>query len=162
MAGTSKPPLSLRFHTESAPISGDSFTMTVPLEENSGRKICISKVPVISEQDVRAIYPFPADDGTLGCAFKLDEHGRIAIDTLSQERRGSLLLGFVNSRLVTTMEIDRHVTSGVLYIARGLRPEEIEIMKKHFPVLGENKKKPAKKRTAELDPNAPKTVDLRD
>jgi hypothetical protein len=139
MAGTSKPPLSLRFHTETNPNGGDEFTLKVPLPD-SNQTLCLSKVAVISEQDVMAIFPFPANDGTQGCALKLDEHGRIALDTLSQESRGTMLLGFLNTRLVSAVQIDRHVTSGVLYIARGLTPQEIGILSKHFPALGAKKK----------------------
>ena len=154
IAGASKPPISLRFHTEAASNSGEEFTLNVALPDST-RKICVSRVAAISENDVAAIFPFPADDGTQGCAFKLDEHGRIGLDTLSQESRGTLLLGFLNTRLVTAVVIDRHVTSGVLYVARGLTPEEIVLLSNHFPVLGADKKKKAnKKHTAQVNPNA--------
>lgn len=156
IAAGSKPPLSLRFHTETNPNSGDQFAMTLPLP-GSNRKITLSKVAAISENDVVAIYPFPAADGTMGCAFKLDAHGRIAIDTLSLENHGTLLLGFLNNRLVSAVEIDRHVTDGVIYVARGLRPEEITILGKSFPTLGAQKNKKKKtepKHTAQVvDPD---------
>ena len=152
-AGASKPPLSLRFHTETSASNGDEFTLKATLP-NSTRKICLSKVAFISEDDVVAIYPFPANDGTQGCAFKLDNHGRIGLDTISQENRGSLMVGFLNTRVVTTMEIDRHVTSGVIYIAQGLTPQEIALLTKHFPVLGAKKKKAAAKHTAQVNPDA--------
>lgn len=154
IAGASKPPISLRFHTETNPNGGDEFTLNVPSAADASRKICLSKVAVISEEDVVAIFPFPADDGTQGCAFKLDEHGRIALDTLSQESRGTLLMGFLNTRLVTTMMIDRHVTSGVIYIKSGLTAQEIALLSKRFPTLGAKKKKAAAKHTAQVNPNA--------
>jgi len=144
IAAANKPPVSLRFHTEINPNAGEQFALNVPLPD-SNRKVTISKVAVISEYDVAAIFPFPAADGTMGCAFKLDAHGRIGIDTLSQESRGSLLVGFLNNRLVSAVEIDRHVTDGVLYVARGLRPEEIAILSKCFPVLGDPKNKKKEK-----------------
>ena len=152
IAAANKPPISLRFHTETNPNAGDQFALTIPLP-NSNRKITLSKVAAISENDVVAIYPFPAADGTMGCAFKLDAHGRIALDTLSQESHGTLFLGFLNNRLISAVQIDRHVTSGVIYVARGLRPEEIVLLTKSFPVLGDPKHKKNKK--AEPKPTGP-------
>jgi hypothetical protein len=144
IAAANKPPVSLRFHTEINPNAGDQFALSIPLPD-SNRKITLSKVALISEYDVVAIYPFPAADGTMGCAFKLDAHGRIGIDTISLQNHGSLLVGFLNNRLISAVEIDRHVTDGVLYVARGLRPEEIALLSKSFPVLGDPKHKKKKK-----------------
>ena len=138
LAAASKPKLTIRFHIESSSSSSSSFAVGTTLP-GSSKPITISKIADISENDVAAIFPFPADDGTMGCALKLDEHGRIILASISQEYRGTLLLGFVNGRAVTAMLIDRRVNDGVITIARGLTPAEIELMKKAFPTLGEKK-----------------------
>lgn len=151
IAGTSKPKLSIRFHLEANPNSGSSFTMQTVLP-NSNRPVYLSKVCEISEKDVVAIFPFPADDGTQGCALKLDNHGRIALDLLSEQNHGATLVGFVNARLVTAMLIDRKVGDGIITIPRGLVPTEIEMMRKEYPTLGETGKK---KKT----PKAPRVPD---
>ena len=153
LAAASKPKLSLRFHTEAHSSSGAAFATSAPLPDSSNT-ISISKVADISENDVTAIFPFQAQDGSLGCAFKLDTHGRITLDSLSQEYKGALLLGFVNGRAVTAMVIDRRVSDGVITIARGLTPAEIALMKKAFPTLREKQTPvaaPAKSKPASND-----------
>ena len=143
LAAAHKPKLTLRFHVEANANSGSAFAIDVPLP-GSSKALTISKVADISESDVAAIFPFLAEDGTMGCALKLDSHGQITLSSISQEYRGTLLLGFVNGRAVTAMWIDRKVTDGVLTIPRGLTPAEIVLMKKTFPTLGERKGKNAR------------------
>ena len=52
--------------------------------------------------------------------FQLDEHGRVALDSLSIERRGSSLFVFINGRLITELEIDKRVADGKIYVPFGL------------------------------------------
>lgn len=143
MAASSKPKATVRFHVEVNPNSGAAFVMSTQMP-NSNRPVTLSKVAEISEADIVGIFPFPADDGTIGCAFRLDSHGRLALDTLSSDARGATLVGFVNSRAVTAMMIDRRVSDGLITIARGLQPEDIMLLRKSFPVLGEPKGKKGK------------------
>jgi hypothetical protein len=42
---------------------------------SSGKDIAIQKLPWITEHDVMAFTPYPAQDGTFGALFQLDEHG---------------------------------------------------------------------------------------
>ena len=144
LAAASKPALTIRFHTEASDKTGggSQFTMSSSLPDSS-QSICLSKVAEISEKEVVAIFPFPADNGTWGCALKLDNHGRIALDTLSQEYHGTVLVGFVNGRAVTAMLIDRRVADGIITIPSGLTPGEIAQMQKVFPTLGAPKGKKA-------------------
>ena len=93
----------------------------------------------ISEQDVIAFYPYPAANGTYGALFQLDEHGRIALDTLSIERRGSYLFVFINGRPITELAIDNRVSDGKIYIATGLTAADIESMIKEWRLLGKTK-----------------------
>jgi hypothetical protein len=148
----SQPKVTIRFHTQASSNSGASFAVatTVP---GSSTPITISKIADISETDVMAIFPFPAEDGSMGCAFKLDTHGRFKLASLSQEYRGTLLLGFVNGRAVTAMLIDRKVADGVITIPRGLTGKEIALMRKSFPTLGEKGSK--KKEEASADDRMP-------
>ena len=148
LAAASKPKITIRFHTEANSNSGASFSIAANMPGDS-KQISISKIADISENDIVAIYPFPAPDGSIGCAFKLDNHGRLSLNALSQECKGQLLLGFVNGRPVIAMLIDRKVLDGIITIPRGLLPSEIELMKKSFPTLGE--KKNEKKKTASAD-----------
>lgn len=135
LGAAKKPQVTVRFHTLANPRDGASFAMPVTLS-NPPRTVYIKKVPELSERDVAAIYPFPAPDGTMGCAFKLDSHGAIGLDTLSIESRGSVLVCVVSHRVVTAMLIDRRVSDGIISIPSGLAKEEIALLQKQFRTLG--------------------------
>ena len=51
-----------------------------------------------------AFRPYPAADGTFGVLLQLDDHGKIALDTLSIEHRGSSLFVFINGRPLTELQ----------------------------------------------------------
>ena len=70
----------------------------------------------------------------------MNDHGRLTLDSLSVERRGTFLFIFVNGRPLTELQIDRRVSDGKIYIASGLTSNEIELMKKDWPLLNERKK----------------------
>jgi len=139
-AAKKKNALTVRFHLQASEQDGSAFVMPLPAGSARGPAF-VKKVPEISEYDIKAIYPFPAADGTMGCAFKLDEHGRIALDALSVEQRGKVLVPLVNFRVVTAMLIDKRVSDGVIMIGSGLTQEEIAKLQKKYPTLGAPGKK---------------------
>ena len=102
--------------------------------------MAIEKMPWISEQDVTAFSPYPAQDGTYGALIQLDEHGRVVLDTLSIERRGSLLFVFINGRLITELNVDKRVADGKIYIPSGLTAADIDLMKKDWRLIGQGKR----------------------
>lgn len=106
----------------------------------SGKDVAIEKMPRISEQDVIAFYPYAAANGTYGALFQLNEHGRVALDALSIERRGSFLFVFINGRPITELEIDKRVSDGRLYVPSGLTGADIELMKKDWRLIGQSKR----------------------
>lgn len=144
-----KQKVSVRFHPEVNPQDGSSFAMPVKLHYQR-RDAHLSRVPAMNEKQIKAIYPFPADDGTWGCYFQFDEQGKIRLETMSGEQRNTALVLFVATKngqhQVIDMLIDRTITNGALTIPRGLTPAEVVVMKTQFPVLGEQKgKKPKAK-----------------
>jgi hypothetical protein len=128
---------SLRVHAEANANGGPVFTAQTVV---AGKAVTIEKIPVISEQDVVAFQVYPAADGTHGVLLQLNEHGRLALDSLSIERRGSSLFIFVNGRPMTELQIDRRVSDGKIYIASGLTTNDIELMKRDWRLLGPGKK----------------------
>jgi len=128
-----------RVHAQGNPQDTEVFSTAVRAKL-SGKDVAIEKIPRISEQDVIAFYPYPAANGTYGALFQLDEHGRIALDTLSIERRGSYLFVFINGRPITELAIDKRVSDGKIYIASGLTAADIESMKKEWRLLGKTKR----------------------
>jgi hypothetical protein len=129
-----------RVHAEANPNDMATFSSSVRALF-SGKRVTIERMPRLSERDVVAFYPYPAGDGNYGALFQLDEHGRLALDALSVERRGSLLFVLINGRPITELQIDRRVSDGRIYIASGLTKADIELMKKDWRLIGQSRKR---------------------
>jgi len=129
----------LRVHAQANPRDTEIFATSVRAQL-SGKDVAIEKMPWISEQDVVAFSPYPARDGTYGALLQLDEHGRVVLDTLSVERRGSFLFVFVNGHPVTELEVDKRVSDGKIYIPSGLTASDIESMKRDWHLIGQRKR----------------------
>ena len=129
-----------RLHAQANPKDTTVFATSVRARV-SGKDVVIEKIPRISENDVIAFYPYSATNGTYGALFQLDEHGRVALDALSIERRGSLLFVFINGRPITELEIDRRVSDGKIYVPAGLTSADIKLMKKEWRLIDQKKKR---------------------
>jgi hypothetical protein len=129
----------LRFHAEANEHDSDVFSS--PMQSPfTGKKVVIEKTPSLSEHDIVAFRPYPAADGTFGALLQLDDHGKIALDTLSIEHRGRSLFVFINGRPLTELQIDRRVADGKIYLPSGLTAAEIALMQKDWPMIGAKKK----------------------
>jgi hypothetical protein len=128
-----------RVHAQANPRDTDVFSMSAG-STSSGKAIAIQKLPWITEHDVMAFSPYPAQNGTFGALFQLDDHGRVVLDTLSVERRGGYLFVFINGRMITGLQIDKRVTDGKIYIPTGLTAADIELMKKQWRLIGQRKR----------------------
>src|SRR4026207_1252352 len=128
-----------RVHAQANPRDTDVFSITARAT-SSGKEVAIQKLPWITEHDVMAFSPYPAQDGTFGALFQLDDHGRTVLDTLSVERRGAFLFVFINGRMITDLQIDKRVSDGKIYIPSGLTAADVELMKKKWRLPGERKR----------------------
>jgi hypothetical protein len=139
-AGLGKPRhCMLRVHAQANPADTEVFSMSVRAKL-SGKEVAIERYARITEKDVQAFYPYPLGNGQFGALFQLDEHGRIALDALSVERRSGFLFVFINGRAITELQIDKRVIDGQLYIPSGLTSADIEIMKKDWKLIGRRRK----------------------
>jgi hypothetical protein len=129
-----------RVHAEANPNDTASFSSSVRALF-SGKQVAIERMPRLSERDVVALYPYSAGEANYGALFQLDDHGRLALDALSIERRGSLLFVLINGRPITELQIDRRVADGRIYIASGLTKSDIELMKKDWRLIGQQRKR---------------------
>ncbi len=127
-----------RVHVQANPHDSDTFAMSAPATSR-GKDIAIEKTPWITEHNVVGFAPYQSPDGTYGALFQLDDHGRVVLDTLSIEHRGSLLFIFVNGRLITALQIDKRVSDGKIYVPSGLSTADIEVMKKDWRLIGQGK-----------------------
>ena len=128
-----------RVHAQANPRDTDVFSMSARAR-SSGKDVAIQKLPWITEHDVVAFAPYPAQDGTYGALFQLDEHGRVVLDMLSVERRGGFLFVLINGRLITELQIDKRVSDGKIYIPSGLTAADVQLMKKEWRLIGQQKR----------------------
>jgi hypothetical protein len=142
--GQKKPGLSVRFYTQTA--QSDSETFAVPVTLLSGQQTYLDEIAAISEHDIVAIYPFTVPDGSGGCTLKLDDHGTIALDTVSVTKRGTLLICAIDGRQVADILIDKRIVDGIVTIPGGITTDEMKELLKKYPVLGGGGKKKAKKK----------------
>jgi hypothetical protein len=130
--------ISVRFYAEPRGVDSGRFASPVTLR-NPPRAAFIEKIPTIHERHIKSVYPFAAPDGTSGCAFELDASGRLALDVLSTERRGSSVVAFVATKggthQVIDMVIDRTVKDGIITIQRGLTELEVAAITRQWPVM---------------------------
>ena len=129
-----------RVHAQANPRDTEVFAspITTPI---SGKSIFIEKIPTISERDVVAFRAYPGANASFGALLQLDEHGRLALETLSIEHRGSVLAVVVNGRAATELMVDRRVSDGQLYIASGLTAADIDLMRRDWPQIGQKKRR---------------------
>jgi hypothetical protein len=133
-----QPHVTFRLHAEANPRDGSVFSVQMR-SSFSGKTVVLEKIPTISEHDVVAYQIYPAPNGAYGALLQLNEHGRLALDTLSIDRRGTLLYVFLNNRPVTELEIDRRVSDGKIYLASGLTAADIALMKKDWRLIAPRK-----------------------
>lgn len=131
--------VSVRFHVEANARDGEPFSVPAKFS-NPPRDGFVERIPIVSERDVKAIYPVPAQDGSFGCVFKLDPHGSINLQTISTQRRGASIVAVVSTKSgthqVIDMIIDKPITDGIIFVPRGFTELEMQALSQQFPTLG--------------------------
>jgi hypothetical protein len=133
-----KPPLDLRIHTEG--MAAEAPTFAFPATLLNGKPVHLARMPLLTQREVGAVYPFTAADGSEGVYLKLDNHGSGLLKQHTMNRRGGTLAVFLNGRQISNLLVDRPVTDGIVAIPRGLSAEDIQLLTSFFPVLGEDGK----------------------
>ena len=135
-----KPNITVRFHVEANERDGQPFAMPVTFH-NPERKGAAAQIPAISERNIESIFPFPAPDGSSGCAFGLDNFGRTALEEMSLSNRGASVVVFIGTKKgthqVIDMVIDKVIHDGIISIPRGLTDMEIAALEKEFKIMGQ-------------------------
>ena len=167
-AGTSnkkKDVLAVRIHGEGGAEEGEKFTVPVVLLD--GRRTALSIMPLLSEHDIKSVYPFRAADGSFGVALRLDQHGANLLTQYSLERMGrnNVLAVMVNGRQVTDVLVDKPVRDGLFCIPQGLTMIEAARFVNSYPVTGHENEKAEKKKKQPFMPSnimlPPKASDLK-
>jgi hypothetical protein len=147
--GRKQLPLAIRFYTQTT--QGDTESFAAPLTLLNGQSAYVDQIANIAERDIVAVYPYEAADGSGGCAFRLDDHGTVALDSLSVEKKGTLLIAMINGRQAADLMIDRRITDGIVTIPSGITVDEMKMILKQFPIMGGKKAtKKARKDTYSL------------
>ncbi len=140
-------PVTVRLHAEGKESEGPTFGTPVTLLLPP-KKIIMRKVPIISERDFVAFYPFPTKDGTLGAYFKLDAHGTNKLASHTTEFRDTLAVALINGRVACALMVDKKITDGLVYIPSGFLSKEIAQLQTKFPTIGKEKDFPEQKKNA--------------
>ena len=139
--------ITVRFHVEANARDGQPFAMPITFH-NPERQGFMTQIPALSERNIEAIFPFPAADGTSGCAFKLDNFGRTALEEMTLSNRGTSVVAFVGTKTgthqVVDMVVDKVIRDGIISIPRGLTDLEINALELEFKNMKTGKKKSKK------------------
>jgi len=154
----------IRIHGEASPEDGDKFSVPVTLLD--GRKTTLSIMPLLSEHDIKSVYPFPASDGTFGAYLRLDGHGANLLTEYSLEKMGreNILAVMVNGRQVADLLVDAPVRDGIFTIPSGMTMVEEARLVNTFPVMGQENNPKQKQKKQPFSPSnimlPPKASDL--
>ena len=89
--------------------------------------------PMVTHRNIRAMKPMPAEDGTWGAVFLLDEEGWKSVQATSAVDNGKLLRVMVSGRPIEFQRISRPVTDDhLICIWRGITEAEIAAMQKKY------------------------------
>jgi len=160
-----KDAVTIRVHGEASPEDGEKFSIPYVLVD--GRKTTLSVMPLLSEHDVKSVYPFKAPDGTGGAYLKLDSHGANLLTQFSIEKMGrnAVLAVIVNGRQVADLVVDAPVRDGIFVIPSGMTMVEEALLVNGFPLMGQENSPAQKKKKQPFSPTnimlPPKASDLR-
>jgi hypothetical protein len=143
--------ITVRIHAEGKQHEGPSFVTPIDLT-NPPKRVFIRQVPIVGERDIESIFPFTADDGSLGCTFVMDNSGRQRILEHTTSARDTIVVALINGRVSCAMQVNKQITNGIITVPRGFLPEEILILQSKHPTLGKEKefKKQQKEALASL------------
>jgi preprotein translocase subunit SecD len=135
VAGAKKPTIDLRVHAEGT--EAEAPTFAIPATLLNGRPAFLQRMPLATQSEIEAIYPFAAADGSQGVYLKLDQHGSRLLQQHSMSQQGKMLAVMLNGRMVSNLLVDRPIADGIVAVPRGLTPEDIAVLTSAFPVLGQ-------------------------
>lgn len=135
-AAKKPPPMAFRVHAETTQRDSELFAMPVTILQPP-MQVFVEKLPLISEREVKAFYPFPSAQGDFGAYFQLDNHGTKAWENLTTGQRGRFLVIIFNGRAIARLRVDRTVTDGIVMVPHGITEAEVQAMRASIPVIGQ-------------------------
>ncbi len=145
-AGAPKgPPMVFRIHAETGSQTTEPFAFVTAVG-NPPVEVRVEKMPLVTEREVIAFYPFVSASGGYGTYFQLDKHGSNSVEQVSSSNQNRFLVAFFNGRPISRLRIDRPVRDGVVIVPDGILPEEIHHMGQHLPLIGESSEQTERRR----------------
>lgn len=138
-AGAKKPVLDLRVHAEGT--EAEAPTFAIPATLLNGKPAFLQRMPLVSQNEIEAVYPFAAADGSQGIYLKLGQHGLRLLQQHTMSQQGKTLVVMLNGRMVSNLLVDRPIDDGIVCIPRGLSQEDVALLTSAFPVIGQEGKK---------------------
>jgi hypothetical protein len=136
LGGAKKPPMvDIRIHALGT--EAEAPTFAIPATLLNGTPVFLQRMPLLSQREVNAVYPFVAADGSHGTYLRVDNHGSRLLQQHTMSRRGELLVVLVNGRQVSNLLVDRPIDDGIVSIPRGLSADDIDLLTSVFPVIGQ-------------------------
>ncbi len=130
---------SFTFHIQDS--GGTESKKLIFSQLTAGQNISYRVIPALATKDIVAFKSFPSDDGsTFGVVLQLKPSAASRLASLSTANQGSWLLAQANGRVVDAVQIDRPVSDGQLIIWKSMTAQEIELLDKEFPQIGEDPK----------------------
>ncbi|MEX1045358.1 MAG: hypothetical protein WEC73_04445 [Chthoniobacterales bacterium] len=139
LGGAKKPFVDLRVHAPGT--AAEAPTFAIPATLLNGAAVFLQRMPLLTQREIKAIYPFLAADGSHGTYLKLDNHGTRLLHQHTMSRRGELLVVMLNGRQVSNLLVERSIDDGIITIPRSLSADEITLLTSIFPVLGQESQK---------------------
>jgi hypothetical protein len=129
----SKPTLGISFLVEGAESDGPRMVREMDLQ---GKKLFFKKMPMATHRNIKAFFPFPANDGSFGVALRVDESAWRTVREVGALDQGKLILVLVNGRIVQTMLADNPKKDDhIIVIWKGLTEAEVAQLKKSYPEI---------------------------
>lgn len=137
-AGEKPDTVSVRLHAEGVESETATFVTPVTLY-NPPKETFIRRIPIVTERDFEAFFPFVAPDGTIGAYFKLDADGTHKLTQFTVESQGRLAIALINGRVAGAMLVDKRITDGILHIPSGFTALEVAQLQAKFPTIGKER-----------------------
>ena len=129
---------SVTFHIETE--ATDNPKMIFPQLAN-GKTRFFRRTPEISMKDMVSSSPFPSEFGDYGLVINVKSNAANRWAALTNANQGRWIISQVNGHVVDGFMIDRQVDDGKLVIWKGVSLEDIAVLDKELPRIGQEGKK---------------------
>ncbi len=120
----------ITFHSQA---TADDPRKTMFPFQLEGKPLLFKLVPEISQANVTAFHPFPAESGKgNGMALRLDFRGAGALEMVTRSKQGEYMLAMVNGIPVDYVVIDKPVHDGLITIWQGVPDDVIKVMDQKY------------------------------